>query len=104
MDRSIMDEAGLAAARTQLGDWDVSASAISRTVPFATFLAAVDFVSRMAPVAEAMDHHPDLTLSWRTVGITLSTHSAGGVTAADVALARALNQIIDELQSARPDA
>ena len=55
---------------------------------FPTFLAAVQFVSEMAPAAERLDHHPDITLSWRNVGIALSTHSAGGLTALDFELAR----------------
>jgi len=51
----------------------------------------------MAPVAERLDHHPDLRLSWRTVELSLSTHSAGGLTELDLALARELDAIIDRL-------
>jgi 4a-hydroxytetrahydrobiopterin dehydratase len=48
----------------------------------------------LAPIAERLDHHPDLSLSWRTVSLRLSTHSAGGVTSYDIALARELDPII----------
>jgi 4a-hydroxytetrahydrobiopterin dehydratase len=100
MAHTVLDEAARASARAELGDWDVSTSALTRTVAFPTFLVAVEFIDRMARVAEEMDHHPDLALSWRTVALTLSTHSAGGVTEADLALARGLDRIIAELTSA----
>ena len=55
------------------------------------------FITELAPVAERLDHHPDLRLSWRTVELSLSTHSAGGLTALDLELASELDTIIDRL-------
>ncbi|MCW2538285.1 MAG: transcriptional coactivator/pterin dehydratase [Frankiales bacterium] len=78
-------------------DWQVSAEAIRRTVEFPSFLVAVQFIDELAPVAEELDHHPDLTISWRTVGITLVTHSEGAVTEFDVNLAHRLDPIIEAL-------
>jgi 4a-hydroxytetrahydrobiopterin dehydratase len=52
------------------------------------FMASVGFVNRLAEAAEAADHHPDLVISWNRVTVTLSTHSAGGITDKDMALAR----------------
>lgn len=78
-------------------DWLASTEALTRTVQFPSFLAAVGFITELAPIAERLDHHPDLRLSWRTVELTLSTHSAGGVTAYDLALARELDPIIARL-------
>ena len=77
--------------------WTGDAAAIVRTVEFSSFLVAVEFISRLAPVAEELNHHPDLRLSWRTVEITLSTHSAGGVTDADFVLANRLDELIAAL-------
>ena len=51
------------------------------------FMGSVAFVNRLAEVAEAADHHPDLAISWNRVTVTLSTHSEGGITDRDVALA-----------------
>jgi 4a-hydroxytetrahydrobiopterin dehydratase len=80
------------------GDWAVEGSAIVRTIEFPAFLTAVRFIDELAPVAEELDHHPDLTLSWRTVGITLSTHSEGGVTDLDLELAARLDAIAAALR------
>jgi 4a-hydroxytetrahydrobiopterin dehydratase len=75
--------------------WSVAGDALVRTVEFGTFMSAVGFITELAPVAERLDHHPDLRLSWRTVELSLSTHSAGGLTPLDLELARELDAIID---------
>jgi 4a-hydroxytetrahydrobiopterin dehydratase len=77
--------------------WSVAGNALVRTVEFDSFLTAVHFIGELAPVAERMDHHPDLRLSWRTVELSLSTHSAGGLTGLDLELAGELDAIIDRL-------
>ncbi|MEO7260182.1 MAG: 4a-hydroxytetrahydrobiopterin dehydratase [Jatrophihabitantaceae bacterium] len=77
--------------------WSVAEKSLVRTVEFSSFLTAVRFITELAPVAERLDHHPDLGLSWRTVELSLSTHSAGGLTALDLDLARELDAIIDRL-------
>jgi 4a-hydroxytetrahydrobiopterin dehydratase len=77
--------------------WSVAGNALVRSVEFDSFLTAVRFISELAPVAEGLDHHPDLRLSWRTVELSLSTHSAGGLTALDLRLARELDALIDRL-------
>lgn len=77
--------------------WSVAGDALVRTVEFSSFLTAVRFITELAPVAERLDHHPDLRLSWRTVELSLSTHSAGGLTRLDLELGRELDSIIDRL-------
>ena len=59
-----------------------------KTFKFSSYLAGIDFVSRLAHAAEAMNHHPDLFVGWRKVTVRLSTHSAGGLTLLDLDLAR----------------
>ena len=78
-------------------DWQASTEALVRSVQFPSFLAAVRFIDELAPVAERLDHHPDLALSWRTVQLTLSTHSAGGVTELDIVLAQELDVIAAQI-------
>ena len=51
------------------------------------FAGSVGFVNRITPVAEELNHHPDLAISWSKVTVTISTHSEGGLTAADFELA-----------------
>ena len=70
---------------------DLAAPAILREYRFPTFPAAVRFVDFVAELAEAADHHPDIDVRYNRVRLTLSTHSAGGVTEKDFALARAID-------------
>jgi 4a-hydroxytetrahydrobiopterin dehydratase len=51
-------------------------------------------VNRIAREAEALDHHPDIDIRWRTVRLALSTHSAGGLTTVDFQLAKKLDQLL----------
>jgi len=67
--------------------------AIARTFTFKDFNAAFGFMTRVALVAEKNDHHPEWRNVYRTVEVVLSTHDAGGVTARDIALAKAMNAI-----------
>ena len=72
--------------------WQREGDAIVREWRFADFAAAIGFVERVAEVAEAADHHPDILVhGWNKVRLTLSTHSEGGITAADLALAQRLD-------------
>lgn len=77
-----------------LPEWTVAADALTRSVTAPTFLAAIDWVVAIAARAEAMDHHPDIDIRWRTLHLTLSTHSAGHATDKDVALAREIDAIV----------
>jgi 4a-hydroxytetrahydrobiopterin dehydratase len=81
----------------QLGElpgWSGDGSALRRSVSFADFPAAVRAVDDIAVLAEAMDHHPDIDIRWRTLHLTLSTHSAGGVTQLDVELAHRIDETV----------
>ena len=67
--------------------------ALRKTFTFADFNAAFGFMARVALVAEKMDHHPEWTNVWNRVDVTLSTHSAGGLSDLDVKLAEAMDKI-----------
>lgn len=74
--------------------WRREGEAIVREWQLADFAAAVAFVNRVADAAEAAGHHPDILLhGWNKVRLTLSTHSAGGLTAADFGLAEKLDRL-----------
>jgi len=68
--------------------------AIAKTFTFKDFNEAFGFMSRAALVAEKMDHHPEWRNVYKTVEVVLATHDAGGVTARDIELARAMNRIV----------
>jgi 4a-hydroxytetrahydrobiopterin dehydratase len=67
--------------------------AIQKTFNFKDFNAAFGFMARAALVAEKMDHHPEWANVWNRVEVTLSTHSAGGLTELDLELAEAMDRI-----------
>ena len=79
----------------ELSGWSEAAgeNAIARKFTFKDFNEAFGFMSRVALVAEKNDHHPEWRNVYRTVEVELSTHDAGGVTARDVDLAKAMNAI-----------
>lgn len=87
------------AALRELNGWsEVSGrEAITRTFIFKDFNEAFGFMSRAALVAEKSDHHPEWRNVYKTVEVVLATHDAGGVTARDVALAKAMNAIAAQL-------
>jgi 4a-hydroxytetrahydrobiopterin dehydratase len=78
---------------SELPGWERDGDAIKRQYKFEDFQASVDFVNRLTPAAEEMNHHPDLAISWNTVDVSLSTHSAGGLTSSDFDLAHQINDL-----------
>jgi 4a-hydroxytetrahydrobiopterin dehydratase len=76
-----------------LHGWSLSGNAITKVFTFAGFPEAVDFVTRLVPGAEAADHHPDITINYRKVTLSYSTHSEHGVTEKDFAGAQMADQV-----------
>lgn len=86
---------------TQVGEalrdlpaWRHEGDTIIREVVLADFPQAIQVVNRIAELAERADHHPDIDIRWRTLTFRLSTHSAGGLTSKDVALAGQIDKVI----------
>ncbi len=90
-----LSDAEISAGLTTLPEWVHQGDTLQRTFTFKDFPAAVAFVNRVVAPAEAMDHHPDIDIRYNRVVVTLSTHSAGGLTRADLALAAAINGLAD---------
>jgi 4a-hydroxytetrahydrobiopterin dehydratase len=82
------------AALPELNGWERKDGALRREVKFPEFLAGIDAVRRVGEHAEAEDHHPDIDIRWRTVTFALVTHSEGGITDKDVALAKDIDGIV----------
>jgi 4a-hydroxytetrahydrobiopterin dehydratase len=82
------------AALEQVPGWRREGDAIVRDLECADFAAAIAFVNRVAEAAEGLDHHPDILVhGWNKVRLTSSTHSDGGLTAKDFALAAAVDAL-----------
>jgi 4a-hydroxytetrahydrobiopterin dehydratase len=76
-----------------LEGWERDGNAIKREFKFKDFVGSVDFVNRITPLAEEMNHHPDLEISWNKVTVSLSTHSQGGLTENDFELASKIDSV-----------
>ena len=87
---AVLDEEQRSKAMAALPGWtdDADASAIRRSFRFRDFSEAFGFMTRVALAAEQADHHPEWSNVWNRVDILLTTHSAGGMTAKDIALAK----------------
>lgn len=74
--------------------WDIQPDRMVREIRTKDFLTAYRMVSALVPVAEALNHHPDLAFGWGYLRITLTTHDAGGLTEKDHELARAIDMVL----------
>jgi 4a-hydroxytetrahydrobiopterin dehydratase len=91
---AVLTDEQVDAALPDLNGWEREDGALRRSVKFPAFLAGIDAVRRVAEHAEAEDHHPDIDIRWRTVTFALVTHSEGGITDKDVAMAHEIDAII----------
>ena len=73
--------------------WRRSGDAIEKEFKREDFVGSVRFVDSLVEPAEAMNHHPDLAISWDTVTVTITNHSEGGLTAADFELAAKIDAL-----------
>jgi 4a-hydroxytetrahydrobiopterin dehydratase len=90
---SVLSPEELANALAGLPAWAGDVTGIERAVKAPSFLDGIRLVDAVADAAEAADHHPDIDIRWRTVTFRLATHSAGGVTEKDLALARRIDEL-----------
>jgi 4a-hydroxytetrahydrobiopterin dehydratase len=78
----------------KLGNWTLRGNVIARGFRFVDFAGAMRFVNRVARLAEAANHHPDIVISYNKVRLTLTTHDEGGLTEKDFKLASKINKLI----------
>ncbi len=94
MAREKLDRQSAETALRDLEGWSLAedGGSISRSFTFRNFSEAFAFMTRVALAAEKMDHHPEWSNVYKTVDVTLSTHSAGGLTELDFELAKKMNR------------
>ena len=80
-------------ALERLNDWQAQGEAIVRTFQLRDFTRAIDFVNAVAEMADDANHHPDIDIRYNKVTISLTTHSAGGLTRNDIELAAGIDAI-----------
>ena len=76
-----------------LPGWQQEGQTITRTFKFKNFVEAIDFVNQLVEPAEAAGHHPDISISYNKVIISLTSHDAGGLTQKDFDLAQTISQL-----------
>ena len=91
--RTRLEQDDILAALASLEGWSLREDKLHRTFEFADFVEAMGFMMRAALVAERMDHHPEWSNVYKMVRVDLSTHSAGGITALDLALATEMSRL-----------
>jgi 4a-hydroxytetrahydrobiopterin dehydratase len=90
---ALLSDAEIEARLAELPGWERSGDAIVRTFERGDFAGSVRFLDSVVEPAEAMNHHPDVEISWDKVKLTLSTHSEGGLTGADFELAARIDAL-----------
>jgi 4a-hydroxytetrahydrobiopterin dehydratase len=95
---ALLDSTAVKLALRQASGWSKRGRVIRRTLEFADFQAALQFVKRVAKLAERAGHHPDIDIRWNRVTLALSTHSEGGLTDKDFALARRIDALLTRSQ------
>ena len=83
----LLSDEEIATRLAELEGWTREGEAITKTFDEGDFLGSVEFLRRLTGPAEEMGHHPDVSISWSEVKVSVTTHSAGGLTANDFELA-----------------
>ncbi len=90
---TLLDEIGIQKGLEKIPGWERAGNEIRKTFPFKNFAQALAFVNRVGEAAESMDHHPDILIhQYKKVTLTLTTHSAGGLTRMDFDLAQKIEK------------
>jgi 4a-hydroxytetrahydrobiopterin dehydratase len=90
---ALLSDSAVEAKLVELPGWARSGTAIVKEFDRGDFVGSVKFVDSLVEPAEGMNHHPDVAVSWATVTVTISTHSEGGLTAADFELAAKIDAL-----------
>ena len=93
MERRILTPEELTTAVQDLKGWNVGGKTLKKSVKFENFALALDYVNHVGTLAEAVDHHPDITFGWGYAELSLTTHDRGGITDVDIALAKQIDSV-----------
>lgn len=90
---AILTDAKISEELSQIDGWTRKGDEIMKSYKNKDFVDSLCFVTRVAILAEKANHHPDILIQWNKVTLTLSTHSEGGITVKDIALAKEINEL-----------
>jgi 4a-hydroxytetrahydrobiopterin dehydratase len=89
----LLSDSEIESRLADLDGWERSGDAIVKTFELADFVGSVEFVRRLVEPAEDLGHHPDLSISWNKVTVSITTHAAGGLTENDFQLAQRIDAL-----------
>lgn len=98
---ALLSDAEIASRIGRLGGWKHEGNFITKTFEFGGFMDGVAFVDAIAEIAEKEEHHPDINVRYTTIRLSLQTHSEGGVTEWDIALAEKIEDFLSRERRAR---
>lgn len=90
---ALLDDAETEKRLGELDGWERSGDAITKTFERGDFVGSVKFVDSLVEPAEALNHHPDLEISWDKVKVTITNHAEGGLTPSDFELAAKIDAL-----------
>ncbi len=90
---TVLSDTELQQELQKLSGWKKNGDAIERNFQFGNFVQAMEFVNHIAEAAEAVNHHPDIHVSYNKVTLTLVSHDSGGITARDIRMAAKINEL-----------
>ncbi len=93
MERKKLPAAEIEAGLKELSGWTSGDDRLKKRYKFANFAESLDFVNKVGALAEAADHHPDITFGWGYAELAITTHDRGGITDVDFALAKKIDAI-----------
>jgi len=93
MERRLLGSDEIDSELEKLDGWRSDGGKLTRKFTFKNFAEALAFVNRIGEIAEAADHHPDITFGWGYAEVSTTTHDRGGVTDVDIALASKIDQL-----------
>ncbi len=93
MERRKLSEDEINSALVSVDGWEFGDDKIVKKFKFANFAEALAFVNKIGEIAEAMDHHPDITFGWGYAEVSTTTHDRGGITDFDIDLAAKIDDI-----------
>lgn len=93
MDRKKLSAEEIEARLAQLDGWKAADDKLKKHFAFENFAESLAFVNKAGEIAERRDHHPDITFGWGYADLVITTHSEGGITALDFALAGEIDGI-----------
>jgi 4a-hydroxytetrahydrobiopterin dehydratase len=78
--------------------WELKDGKLVRSFQFPSFIKAIDYVNEIAVIAERLDHHPIITINWKTVKLSLKSFDVDAITNRDITLAKEINKLEDQLK------